>query len=121
MDIERRTKMKSMSLTTWERIQLLKCVPPSAPTIEMVRKHLRVAGVLGLTEKEKELIGWQERNVPTPQGTQTQSIWQDTEREWEIDFEDADFEHLRQLVNQRQSWPTVPETLILDGKLREVK
>lgn len=116
---EERT-VKEIKLTTWERVQLLQCIPPTAPSIEAVGKHLRVAGILELTEEEKKLVGW--REVQTIQGVSTS--WGDNakvgpEHEFEIQFEDADFDHLKQLMSQRREWLTTQLTLDLHDKLKE--
>jgi len=112
--------MKKINLTTWERVQLLQCIPPTGKTIEEVGKHLRVAGVLGLTEAEKELVGWME--VQTTQGVSTS--WGNNakvkpDHEFELEMEDADYKHLIGLVGKRKEWPTSQLTLDLHKKLEE--
>lgn len=112
--------MKELKLTTWERIQLLQCVPPTGKTIEEVGKHLRVAGILGLTEEEKELVGWLE--VQTTQGVSTSwgnKAKVEPNHEFEVQFEDSDHTHLMRLVEQRKEWPTSQLTLDLHNKLKE--
>lgn len=112
--------MKNIMLTTWERVQLIQCVPPTGHTIEEVKKHLRVADILELTEKEKKLVGW--REIQTTQGMSTSwgvNAKVEPDHEFEIEFEDADHAHLMQLVEQRQEWPTSKLTLDLHDKLKE--
>ena len=112
--------MKNIMLTTWERVQLIQCIPPTGHTIEDVRKHLRVADILELTEEEKKLVGW--REIQTTQGMST-SWGMDAkvkpDHEFEVQFEDADFDHLKQLMTKRQEWPTSQLTLELHEKLEE--
>jgi hypothetical protein len=112
--------MKEMKLTTWERIQLIQCIPPTGHTIEEVRKHLRVADILELTEEEKKLVGW--REIQTTQGMSTSwgvNAEVEPDYEFEISFEDADYEHLKNLVGQRSEWPTSKLTLDIYDKLEE--
>lgn len=112
--------MKTLNLTTWERVQLLQCVPPTGRTIEEVEKHLRVAGILSLTEEEKELVGWLE--VQTTQGVSTSwgnKAKVEPDYEFEVQFEDADYKHLIELVGKRKEWPTSQLTLTLHDKLED--
>lgn len=112
--------MKETKLTTWERIQLIQCIPPTGRTIEEVRKHLRVADILELTEEEKKLVGW--REIQTTQGMSTSwgiNAKVEPDHEFEIRFEDADHAHLIQLIGQRKEWPTNKLTLDLHDKMEE--
>lgn len=113
--------MKEMKLTTWERIQLLRCVPPTAPTIEDVAKHLRVGGILDLSEEEKELVGWKETRMMTPQGLVMRPTWDESMAEhlFEIAMEDADFKHLQSLMAKYKAWPTSQFTIDLHEKIKE--
>lgn len=101
--------MKTVKFTTWERIQLTQCVPPQ-DSVHEVRKHLRVLQVLELTPKERELVGW----VMTTDGAIN---WRDAKHNFELEFEDADWEHLGGLVEKRETWPTMPETANLFDKI----
>lgn len=115
--------MKDLKLTTWQRVQLLRCIPPTAPTIEDVGKHLRVAGVLELTEKEKEFVGWEEARAVSPTGELgTSTVWAQDKADhiFEISLEDADFKHLRVLMAQRRDWPVSPLTLVLHDNIKRV-
>ena len=112
--------MKTLNLTTWERVQLLQCVPPTGRSIEDVRKHLRVADILTLTDEEKKLIGW--REIQTTQGVSTSwgvDAKVKPDHEFSLEFEDADLAHLKQLISQRKEWPTSQLTLDLHKKLEE--
>jgi len=114
--------MKTLNINTWQRVQLLQCVPPTGRTIEDVRKHLRVADILDLTEDEKKLVGWQE--IQTTQGVSTSwgiNAKLGPDHEFEIQFEDSDFAHLKSLIEQRKEWPTSRLTIELHDKLSEVK
>jgi len=114
--------MKTLNVNTWERVQLLQCVPPTGRTIEDVRKHLRVADILELTEEEKKLVGWKE--IQTTQGLSTSwgiDAKVSPDHEFEIQFEDSDHAHLMKLVEQRNEWPTSRLTVALHEKLLEVK
>ena len=106
--------MKTIKFTTWERIQLTQCVPPQ-DSVHEVRKHLRVLQVLELTVEERKKVGW----VLTTDGGIS---WQDARYEFELEFEDADFEHLCKLVEKREAWPTMSETAaLLDKIAKETK
>ena len=105
--------MKTVKFTTWERIQLTQCVPPQ-DSVHEVRKHLRVLRILELTPEERKKVGW----VMTTDGAIS---WQDTRHEFELEFEDADFEHLCKLIDKREAWPTMPETAALLDKIDSVK
>lgn len=112
--------MKTLNLTTWERVQLLQCIPPTGRTIEEVGKHLRVADILTLTDEEKKLVGWVE--VQTTQGMTT--TWGNDAKvkpnhEFEVQFEDADYTHLINLIGKRKEWPTSQLTLDLHNKVKE--
>lgn len=113
--------MKKLELTTWERVQLFRCVPPTAPTIGDVSKHLRVAGVLELTGEEKELVGWKETNITSPAGPGTTTTWDKDKADhaFGISLEDADFEHLRGLMDQYRDWPVSPLTVVLHDKMKK--
>ena len=104
--------MRTIKFTTWERIQATQCVPPQ-DSVHEVRKHLRVLQVLELTPEERKKVGW----VMTTDGGIS---WQDAKHEVKLEFEDADFEHLLELVEKREAWPTMPETATLLDKM-EVK
>lgn len=114
--------MKELKLTTWERVQLLRCVPPTAPTIEDVAKHLRVGDILELTEEEKKMVGWKENRIMTPQGPATMPTWDEAMADYlfEITMEDADFTHLKDLMTMYKAWPTSQLTIDLHAKIEEV-
>ena len=105
--------MKTVKFTTWERIQATQCVPPQ-DTVPEVRMHLRVLPILELTVEERKKVGW----VMTTDGGIS---WTDAKHEFELEFEDADFEHLCALVEKRETWPTMPETATLLDKINSAK
>jgi len=102
--------MKTLKLTTWERVQLLTCVP-AQDTISNVRKHLRIMDILELSEDEQKLVGF--TNVG--QGFQWARDKQD--HEFELTFEDSDLEHLIKLVEGRTDWPSMKLTIQLLDKI----
>jgi len=103
-----------MEFTTWERVQLLQCIPPQSKTITELRQNLRLAGMLELNEEEKQKIGWRQTGNQFAWGRGSELP---VEHEWKIDFEDADYTHLVNLAKRRQGWPTQQETLPLVEKL----
>ena len=102
--------MRKINLTTWERVQLLTCVP-AQDTVSNVRKHLRIMDILELDEDEQKLVEF--TNVG--QGFQWARDKQD--HEFELTFEDSDLEHLVKLVEGREDWPSTKLTVVLLDKV----
>ena len=102
--------MRKINLTTWERVQLLACVPVQ-DTVSNVRKHIRIMDVLELSEDDQKLVGF--TNVG--QGFQWARDKQDYE--FELTFEDSDLEHLVKLVEGRDDWPSSRLTAVLLDKI----
>ena len=53
----------------------------------------------------------------TERGPGLQPLWDEPEMEFTLEFETGDFERLLALVKARARWPTLPETLVLRGKV----
>jgi len=102
--------MRKINLTTWERVQLLACVPVQ-DTVSNVRKHIRVMDTLELNEAEQKLVDF----TNTGQGFQWSRDKQDYE--FELTFEDSDLEHLVKLVEGREDWPSTKLTVVLLDKI----
>lgn len=105
--------MKTVRLSTWERIQLLQCIPPTSPILDLP-KHLRVMKLLDLTAEERQKVGF----AVAPNGSMK---WTNTEHLFTIAFEDADFDHTMKLINARKSWLTTELTMQLIGKMKDVE
>lgn len=114
--------MKELKLTTWERVQLLQCVPTQG-SISDIRKHLRLVEKLEMTDEEKALVSWKETRIMTPTGPGTTTVWGENMagHVFEINLEDADFEHIKRLMGQHKGWPVNPLTVALYDKIEEVK
>lgn len=105
--------MKSLELTTWERTQLVECVPEQGFTRDL-RKHLRLLDTLELTPEERDKVGWTETPVireglpvinPRTGLPIVGVTVKQPERAFELAFEDADFDLLLGLVSLRETWP----------------
>jgi len=103
--------MRNLRLTVWDRVQLVGCIPQQ-DTIDNVRKHIRFLDNLELTDKERKSVGM----VATTDGGLQ---WKNTTRLYDIELEDADFEHLMELVAAREQWPTTRATDALHRKLEK--
>jgi len=112
--------MKNLKLTTWDRIQLVRCIPNQG-SITDIAKYLRLVDVLELSESEGNEVGLREFTMPGPQGMMKGFEWNDQEREFDLTFEDADFGLLQRLVAQYNEWPRNPFTLELKEKLEEAQ
>lgn len=112
--------MIKLQLNTWERMQLLRCIPRDAPLTE-IPQLLRLIDILTLTDAEKEAVEFLVEEFSTPQGPTTRETWKSNEREFELGFETADFEKLMQLIEQRKSWLIIEATLSLHEKLKKAK
>lgn len=102
--------MKTLELTTWERVQLLTCIP-AQDTVSNVRKHLRVMDILELNEDEQKLVGF------TNVGQGFEWARDKADYEFELTFEDSDLEHLVKLVEGRDNWPSTRLTVVLLDKI----
>jgi len=102
--------MRKINLTTWERVQLLTCVP-AQDTVSNVRKHLRVMDILELSEDEQKLVEF------TNVGQGFQWAREKADHEFELVFEDSDLEHLVKLVEGRTDWPSTRLTIELLDKI----
>ena len=111
--------MKDLKLTTWDRIQLVRCIPNEGTIID-IAKYLRLVDVLELNESESDEVGLQELSMPGPMGQIKRFEWDDLEREFDLTFEDADFTLLQRLTKQYQNWPRSHLTLELKAKLEGV-
>jgi len=108
--------MKDLKLTTWDRIQLVRCIPNEG-TIMDIAKYLRLVDVLELNESESDEVGLQEFSTQGPMGVMKRFEWDDQDREFDLAFEDADFTLLQRLAKQYQNWPRSHLTLGLKAKL----
>ena len=111
--------MRELRLTTWERLELRRCIPPDAP-MDDLPALLRLLDILVLSDEEKETVGYREVEVLTAQGPGLQPLWDEPEMEFTLEFETGDFERLLVLVEARPRWPTLPETLALRAKVEGV-
>jgi hypothetical protein len=105
----------NIELTTWERIQLLRLTyGQTGKNAGELRQFIRIMNVLELSDEEKRWIGFREM---TDGGTE----WDDTEREFELEFEREDFALLKARVDSFTEWPVVGAQLIVNmlDKLKE--
>ena len=115
--------MKTLELTTWERTQLVACVPERGTTSDM-RKYMRILNVLELTQEERDEVGWAAalavqngKPVVNPRsGTPLINVtWKKPELTFKLSLEDADFGNLMALVDTRETWAIKGQ----EGKLAE--
>ena len=112
--------MKSLKLTAWDRIQLVRCIPAEG-TISDIAKYLRLVDVLELSEEEGMEIGLREFSTQGPRGVLKRFEWDDQDREFDLSLEDADFGLLSRLVAKHKGWPRSRLTLDLKEKLAAAK
>jgi len=101
--------MKKLSLTTWERLQLIQCLPKTSPHIPTIARLLALFGKLELTKEEQQKVNL----IVTTNG---QATWSNPELTFDIEFEDAQYAELKKLVGARTDWPVVKETMQLAEK-----
>lgn len=101
--------MRKLNLTTWERLQLIKSIPQTVPTAEL-NKHVSLVELLSLSEEENALVGL----TMLSNGS---AVWKDTEREFEILLEDAEYDLINKLVIARQDWIVTRLSLVLIEKV----
>jgi len=100
--------MKQLNLTTWERLQLIRCLPKTSH-IPTVAKMLALFDKLELTKEEQQAINF----IVTTNG---QATWSNPELGFDIEFEDSQFSELKKAVETRVDWPVVKETMQLAEK-----
>jgi len=94
--------MKTIDLTTWERIQLALVVGSHVPgrgTTAAVRLGCKALDVLELTEDEQQMIGF----VAFPDGRVQWPREQD--REWPLEFEDTVWNFVEKRADAFTDWP----------------
>jgi hypothetical protein len=63
--------------------------------------------LLELSSEEKDQVGWTDEVLG-------QASWDDSEREFELEFEDADYAHLKNIVLSNKGWlPSRPLGVLL--------
>lgn len=97
--------MATVKLTTWERLTLLGVVNGQQGDLRRLRRLLSLVGALELSEAERKLVGCQEANG--------QIKWRDAEHEFELEFAQADFEVLQQVVMGYNGWQVGQGALVL--------
>ena len=124
--------MIKIKLTAWERTQLLQFIgsPDQRGDLKALKRAIKVFDVLELTEDEKKEIGWTNeaafltcpRCQERIETSNDNGRWEDTEREFELSFEDADFVLLKNAVTF-ESWPRSHARLIVPMliKIQEAK
>jgi len=106
--------MKQLSLTTWERAQLIALVNQQSGDLTKLRRWLRVLDVVDLSEDEKEAVGWEDL-------ADGRSKWEDGDRLWELHFEDADFALLATTAIEYPRWPVLSKIVDMLDTLEKVK
>ena len=109
---------KTVTLTTWERLQLIQTLPGKTPPAKL-GQVIRLADVLELDEAEQAQVGMK---INQESGAIT---WNDRGHVFEVTIEEADFEALIGFVKARTEWPSMPRTLAklsadLLGKLADL-
>ena len=90
--------MKTIELTVWERVNLVGVARgQTAKDLDGLRQWLKILEILNLTEEEQVEIGL----VQDGQSFQ----WEDAERLFEMEFEDADYKLLKDVVKAKSDWP----------------
>lgn len=111
--------MQVLELSTWERIRLVNMIgslqDPRKQNIRFVRSCLRLLDILELTDGEERQVGFVENEAAGDFARRVR--WQDTEREFELNFEDADAELLHRLVTEYTGWEISRQIDVLVGKI----
>jgi len=101
--------MKSVKLTTWERLNLGNCLPTET-TLSTIESLLKINGKLDLSEDEKKEVNFRVDETGNAR-------WDDPNRTFEIHFEDAHYESLVMYANGYNRWPTSILTALLKKHL----
>lgn len=89
--------MKTISIDTWERVQLTLIVSGGRGTFGQVELGLRALEILRLTDEEKAAIGYIELRPG-------QLAWV-SEQEYELEFDDDVWRLMQTLTSGYQTWP----------------
>lgn len=104
--------MKQLDLITWERQQIILCVPERGSPANF-RAYVRILDVAELTSEEKDEVGWTETQmlrdrqqlVNARTGLPIVNVTvEKPEHIFELSFEDADYKVLMQLAEARDTW-----------------
>ena len=88
--------MINLQLTTFERLTLVGWVAQQKGDLRAIRQWIQVLDVLELSEAEKAEVGF----VLHPDG---RAMWEEPERTFELELEDAQFALLQQAL--KAEWP----------------
>jgi len=97
--------MKKVRLTTWERLNLVNCLPKESRW-DSVDQLLKISEKLDLSDEEKELVGFEVDITGNAR-------WDDTDFRFEINFEDAHYAALVEFASGYNRWPTSVLTSML--------
>ena len=92
-----RGNVKTISIDTWERVQLALIVSGGRGTFGQVELGLKALKVLRLTDGEKASIGYVELGSE-------RLAWAD-EQEYELEFDDDVWQLVQALTSNYQTWP----------------
>jgi len=114
--------MKTLELTVWDRIQLDIAIPRNAP-LDDIRVLLDILDKIRLSDEEKTAVNFQRIKIATQQGI-VEAVDFDRDAPTlgdvsSIEFENAELAKLREVANQRRTWPTQIEALELKDKLND--
>lgn len=106
--------MKKINLTVFERIQLSEFVGGLKGDIKALRIAFKVLDKLDLTQDEKKEVNLQSDG--------NQITWSQDDREFELEFEDTEFELLLRCLSYNE-WPAryVRRILPMLEKLEQVR
>jgi hypothetical protein len=93
--------MKTLNLNIWERVQLTTLMAQQRGNPQQYRKSIRVLDVVELNEDEREAVGYE----ATVTDGRLDFDWKH-ERDFELSFEDADWDTLLAAVTSFSGWPT---------------
>lgn len=102
--------MKTISLTVFERLQLMGWLNQRQGDLRFLRRAMRVLDALELSEEEREEVGLVEADGMLR--------WQDQERVFRIELEDADFALLAEAVGGK-GWPVNPLILAMLERIEQ--
>lgn len=106
--------MKTLHLTTWERTSLAGFIAQQRGDLAQLRRFMRLLDILELDDEDRAAVGWKE----TENG---QAAWVEAEHEFELEFEDADFDLLAKTALPFNGWPANRLVVTMLDKIEAAK
>lgn len=99
-----------LTLTTWQRLQLLMLMSQTQGDLRTINKALKLIDILELTSEEQDEIGLIQ--------TATGFTWNRGDKTWKIEVQDDNLvTFLKERVKAKQDWPAHRDVLDLCSQL----